>query len=82
MIQVAGPEDREWYVKETSEQALTDHLQLFITELGCGFAFADRQKHTATDPGDAYFLPYRLFTMRPVETEKTVGIQKKPPKLI
>lgn len=36
------------------EQALIDHLQQFIMELGRGFAFVDRQKHISTDTGDFY----------------------------
>lgn len=36
------------------EQALIDHLQQFIMELGRGFAFVDRQKHMTTDTEDFY----------------------------
>lgn len=42
------------YDENQLEQALIDHLQQFIMELGRGFAFVDRQKHISTDTGDFY----------------------------
>ncbi len=42
------------YDESQLEQALIDHMQQFIMELGRGFAFVDRQKHIATDTGDFY----------------------------
>ena len=42
------------YDESQLEQALIDHLQQFIMELGRGFAFVDRQKHISTDTGDFY----------------------------
>ncbi len=42
------------YDESQLEQALIDHLQQFIMELGRGFAFVDRQKHITTDTGDFY----------------------------
>ena len=42
------------YDESELEQALIDHLQQFIMELGRGFAFVDRQKHISTDTGDFY----------------------------
>ncbi len=42
------------YNESQLEQALIDHLQQFIMELGRGFAFVDRQKHITTDTGDFY----------------------------
>ena len=42
------------YDESELEQALIDHLQQFIMELGRGFAFVDRQKHINTDMGDFY----------------------------
>ena len=42
------------YDESQLEQALIDHLQQFIMELGRGFAFVDRQKHITTDNGDFY----------------------------
>lgn len=42
------------YDESQLEQALIDHLQQFIMELGRGFAFVDRQKHMTTDTGDFY----------------------------
>lgn len=42
------------YDETKLEQALIDHLQQFIMELGRGFAFVDRQKHITTDSCDFY----------------------------
>lgn len=42
------------YDESQLEQALLNHLQQFIMELGRGFAFVDRQKHISTDCGDYY----------------------------
>ncbi len=42
------------YKESELEQALIDHIQQFIMELGRGFAFVDRQKHIHTDMGDFY----------------------------
>lgn len=42
------------YDESQLEQALINHLQQFIMELGRGFAFVDRQKHISTDTGDFY----------------------------
>lgn len=42
------------YDESDLEQALIDHIQQFIMELGRGFAFVDRQKHIHTDMGDFY----------------------------
>lgn len=42
------------YDESQLEQALIDHLQQFIMELGRGFAFVDRQKHIVTDTSDFY----------------------------
>ena len=42
------------YDESQLEQALIDHLQQFIMELGRGFAFVDRQKHITTDTCDFY----------------------------
>ena len=42
------------YDESQLEQALIDHLQQFIMELGRGFAFVERQKHITTDTSDFY----------------------------
>lgn len=39
----------EHYYESTLEQALIDHLQKFLLELGRGFSFVARQKHFAVD---------------------------------
>lgn len=47
------------YDESQLEQALIDHLQQFIMELGRGFAFVDRQKHISTDTGEKRTAPKR-----------------------
>lgn len=65
------------YDESRLDQALIDHLQQFIMELGRGFAFVDRQKHVSTDTGDFYIdlvfyniklKRYVLFENRSAET--------------
>ncbi|MEZ5038516.1 MAG: PDDEXK nuclease domain-containing protein [Saprospiraceae bacterium] len=38
------------------EQALLDHLQSFLLELGRGFAFVSRQQRIATETGKAFYI--------------------------
>lgn len=53
------------YDESQLEQALIDHLQQFIMELGRGFAFVDRQKHIKTDTEDYYIdLVFYNFRMK------------------
>lgn len=53
------------YDESKLEQALIDHLQQFIMELGRGFAFVDRQKHITTDTKDFYVdLVFYNFKMK------------------
>ena len=42
------------YDESQLEQALIEHLQQFIMELGRGFAFVDRQRHITTGTDDFY----------------------------
>jgi len=42
------------YSETQLEQALIDNLEMFILELGRGFAFVERQQHIVTDTGDFY----------------------------
>ena len=44
------------------EQALIDHLQQFIMELGRGFAFVDRQKHIYAG-GDDYYIDLVFYNI-------------------
>lgn len=53
------------YNESQLEQALIDHLQQFIMELGRGFAFVERQKHISTDMSDFYIdLVFYNFKMK------------------
>lgn len=53
------------YDESQLEQALIDHLQQFIMELGRGFAFVERQKHVSTDMSDFYIdLVFYNFRMK------------------
>lgn len=51
-------ENPHFYEKEL-EQALIDHLQKFLLELGRGFSFVARQKHITFD--DRHFYIYLVF---------------------
>lgn len=42
------------YTEKKLEQALIDNLQLFLLELGKGFAFVARQKHITTETSDFF----------------------------
>ncbi|MDE6395640.1 MAG: PDDEXK nuclease domain-containing protein [Muribaculaceae bacterium] len=42
------------YTESDLENALINHLQQFLMELGKGYAFVERQQHIVTDAGDYY----------------------------
>ncbi len=44
----------EHFYESSLEQALIDHLQKFLLELGCGFSFVVRQKHFNVDEQHFY----------------------------
>ena len=50
-----GENDRAEYGKKLLEQALIDHLQHFLLELGRGFSFVARQKRFTLD-GQDFFI--------------------------
>ena len=64
------------YSESNLEQSIIDHLIPFLTELGKGFAFVDRQKHIHTEKEDYYidlvFYNYHLrcFVLIDLKTTK------------
>jgi predicted nuclease of restriction endonuclease-like (RecB) superfamily len=44
------------YLEKDLEQAIIDKLQLFMLELGKGFAFVARQKRISTEAGKHYYI--------------------------
>lgn len=53
------------FTESNLEQAIIDHLQKFLMELGRGFAFVARQQHIATDMGDFFIdLVFYNFNTR------------------
>lgn len=49
VLEFLGLEKRANFYESDLEQALIDHLQKFLLELGRGFSFVDRQKHINFD---------------------------------
>lgn len=64
------------YTENKIETAIISHLQLFLMELGKGFAFVARQQHIVTDTSDFFidlvFYNYHLkcFVLIDLKTEK------------
>jgi predicted nuclease of restriction endonuclease-like (RecB) superfamily len=54
-VEFLGLSDRALVTESDFEQALLDHLQMFLLELGYGFCFDARQKRILID-GDYYFI--------------------------
>lgn len=69
------PQDKS-FTESRLEDAIISHLQLFILELGKGYAFVARQKHIKTDMGDYYidlvFYNYilKFFLLIDLKTEQ------------
>ena len=59
MAEFLGFHKDSQYDESQLEQALIDHLQQFIMELGRGFAFVERQKHITTE--SSYFYIDLVF---------------------
>ena len=55
IFKACGENDRAEYGKKLLEQALIDHLQHFLLELGRGFSFVARQKRFTLD-GQDFFI--------------------------
>jgi predicted nuclease of restriction endonuclease-like (RecB) superfamily len=52
---VRAPHRDQWQERDL-EQALLDHLQSFMLELGTGFAFVARQKRIVTESGKQFYI--------------------------
>ena len=76
VAEVMGVRKEAKFDESEMEQALLDNLQQFIMELGRGFAFVDRQKHTKTDTEDYYIdlvfynYPTKRFVLFELKTHK------------
>ena len=55
VLEFLGLEERSGYRESDPEQAIIDHLQTFLVELGRGFCFEARQKRITFD-NDHYFI--------------------------
>ena len=55
VIEFLGLPESERLVESTLEQALINHLQSFLLELGRGFAFVARQQRLTLD-GDHFYI--------------------------
>ncbi|MDY0017339.1 MAG: PDDEXK nuclease domain-containing protein [Candidatus Delongbacteria bacterium] len=55
IFEFAGFKNKDVFTEKTLEQALVDHLQNFILELGNGFCFEARQKRITID-SEHYFI--------------------------
>ena len=58
-----GENDRAEYGKKLLEQALIDHLQHFLLELGRGFSFVARQKRFTLD-GQDFFIDLVFYNYK------------------
>ena len=55
VFEFVGLEPKEKFVENDLEEALIDHLQVFLLELGKGFCFEARQKRLTID-GEYYYV--------------------------
>ena len=55
VFEFIGLESKEKFTESKLEEALIDHLQVFLLELGKGFCFEARQKRLAID-GEYYYI--------------------------
>jgi len=60
ILEFLGLEERHSYSEKDLEQALIDHLQDFMRELGRDFCFVDRQ-HQITIGGEHYYIDLLFF---------------------
>ena len=55
VFEFVGLKPKEKFIESELEEALSDHLQVFLLELGKGFCFESRQKRLTID-GEYYFV--------------------------
>ena len=76
LIEFLGLKHREAFTESKLEQAILDHLEHFLMEMGKGYALVDRQMHIHTEDNDYYidlvFYNYLLkcFVLVDLKTTK------------
>ncbi len=76
LVEFLGLKHREAFTETKLEQAILDHLEHFLMELGKGYALVDRQMHIHTEDDDYYidlvFYNYLLkcFVLIDLKTTK------------
>ena len=87
MHKFLGVEQRASFYESDLEQALIDHLQKFLLELGKGYLFEARQKRFTCDEENFYLTKTRSVTRRSrksfgrdVNTIHQLGKYKKKPR--
>ena len=54
LVEFLGLSHREAFTENKLEQAILDHLEHFLMEMGKGYALVDRQMHIHTEDNDYY----------------------------
>lgn len=76
LVEFLGLKHREAFTESKLEQAILDHLEHFLMEMGKGYALVDRQMHIHTEDNDYYidlvFYNYLLkcFVLVNLKTSK------------
>lgn len=76
LVEFLGLSHRETFTENKLEQAILDHLEHFLMEMGKGYALVDRQMHIHTEDNDYYidlvFYNYLLkcFVLVDLKTTK------------
>lgn len=76
LVEFLGLKHREAFTESKLEQAILDHLEHFLMEMGKGYALVDRQMHIHTEDNDYYidlvFYNYLLkcFVLVDLKTSK------------
>lgn len=76
LVEFLGLKHREAFTESKLEQAILDHLEHFLMEMGKGYALVDRQMHIHTEDNDYYidlvFYNYLLkcFVLVDLKTAK------------
>lgn len=76
LVEFLGLKHREAFTENKLEQAILDHLEHFLMEMGKGYALVDRQMHIHTEDNDYYidlvFYNYLLkcFVLVDLKTTK------------
>ena len=76
LVEFLGLKHREVFTESKLEQAILDHLEHFLMEMGKGYALVDRQMHIHTEDNDYYidlvFYNYLLkcFVLVDLKTTK------------